>query len=212
MKTVDPALKRLRRLVADARTQLAELETDYAREKSRVAAMQAALLRILRGHYHKRDRLQLAVDFRQKFLDSFVRDDTDEAEQAENEFEQAMAQLDKDYEKLAALDKRKPLKEEPGNGPLRKARVKPGLGDKDELAQLKHQRETLPEPITAVTEALKALRKSPDYKLCRRAQKQPGVLEKIAAERVKQLELENAELEKEADRLARAIKKLSDTP
>jgi hypothetical protein len=88
MKTGKPTiynsqeLEPLRRLVAGARTELAELETDYTREKSRVDAVQAALFQRLRGHYQNRDRLRLAVEYRQKFLDSFIRDDTDEVEQA----------------------------------------------------------------------------------------------------------------------------------
>ena len=36
----------------------------------------------------------------------------------------------------------------------------------------------------------------------------PGVLDELAAERVKQLELENAELESQAARLAKEIKQL----
>ena len=103
-------LKRLRQLVADARAQLAELETDYTREKSRVDAVQAILFRHLREHYQKRDRLRLAMEYRQKFLDSFIRDDPDEVEQAEKDFEQAKAQLNEDYEELAAAaDKKKQL-------------------------------------------------------------------------------------------------------
>jgi hypothetical protein len=103
-------LSQLCQRVADTRTQLAELETEYTREKSRVDVIQARLFRQLCGHYQKRDRLRLAVEYRQKFLDSFIRDDTDEVEQAEKDFEQAKRQLDEDYEELArGADKRKPL-------------------------------------------------------------------------------------------------------
>jgi DNA polymerase-3 subunit epsilon len=50
------------------------------------------------------------VEYRQKFLDSFVRDSTDEVEQSERDFKQAKAQLDEDYEELAAAaDKKKNL-------------------------------------------------------------------------------------------------------
>ena len=116
MKTTSPAiyaspeLEELRQLVAGAWAQLAELETDYTREKSRVDAVQALLFRRLREHYQKRDRLRLAVEYRQKFLDSFVRDSTDEVEQSERDLNQAKAQLDEDYEELAAAaDKKKNL-------------------------------------------------------------------------------------------------------
>src|ERR1035438_4956280 len=103
-------LEQLRQLVAGARAHLAELETDFTKEKSRVDAVQALLFRRLRGHYQKRDRLLLAIEYRQKFLDSFIRDSTEEVEQAEKDFEQAKAQLDEDYEELSAVaDKKKKL-------------------------------------------------------------------------------------------------------
>ena len=74
-----PELEQLRQLVADARAQLAELETDYTKEKSRVDAVQAVLFRRLREHYQKRDGLRLTVDYRRKFLDSLTRGDAEEA-------------------------------------------------------------------------------------------------------------------------------------
>jgi hypothetical protein len=66
--------------------------------------------------------------------------------------------------------------------------------------------------IAAITESLKQLRASPDYELCELAEQKPGILDELAAERAKQLEIENAELEKQAEELAVKIKKLSDLP
>ena len=263
----NPELEQLRQLVAGARAQLAELETDYTREKSRVDAVQAVLFRRLRGHYQKRDRLRLAVDYRQKFLDSFVRDSTEEAEQSERDLEQAKAQLDEDYEELAAAaDKKKNLTaeqeaeltllwkklvklyhpdrfasepdkletyqrltaiinqakdngdietlreiaEDPEGFLFRKGWANLDFGDKEELTQLRRLHETLQAEIKVVAEALKQLRASPDYELCQLAEQKPGVLDELAAERAQQLELENAELENQAERLAAEIKKASD--
>src|ERR1035437_8165637 len=95
---ISPELEQLRQLVAGARAQLADLETDYTKDKSRVDAVQAVLFRLLREHYQKRDKLRLTVDYRQKFLDSLTRGDRQEAKQAEMNFEQAKTQADKDYE------------------------------------------------------------------------------------------------------------------
>ena len=107
---VDPKLEQLRQLVAGARAQLAELQTDYTREKSRAEAVQAVLFLRLREHSQKRDRLRLAVEYRQKFLDSFVRDSIEEAEQSGRDLEQAKARLDGDYDELsAAAEKKKQL-------------------------------------------------------------------------------------------------------
>src|SRR2546425_597747 len=116
MKTTSPAiysgreLEELRQLVACARSQLAELEVEYTKVKSRVDVVQAALFRHLREHYQKRDRLRLTVDYRRKFLDSLTRGDAGEAKQAEKNYEQAKTQTNKDYEELAAAaDKKKQL-------------------------------------------------------------------------------------------------------
>jgi DNA polymerase-3 subunit epsilon len=262
-----PELEQLRQLVAGARAQLAELETDFTKEKSRVDAVQAVLFRHLRGHYQKRDRLRLAVEYRQKFLDSFIRDSTDEVEQAEKNFEQAKAQLDEDYEEqAAAADKKKNLTaeqeakltqlwkklvklyhpdrfagepdkletyhkltaainlakddgdietlreiaEDPEGFLFRKGWATLDFSDKEELTQLKRLHETLQKEIAAVMESLKQLRESPDYELCQLAEQKLGVLDELAAERAKQLEVENAELEKQAEELAIKIKKLAD--
>ncbi len=99
---VNPELAQLRELVASERARLAELETDYTREKSRVDAIQAILFRRLRAQYQKRDRLRLVVEYRQKFLESLVRGGDEEAKEAEQNYQQARAQADKDYEETAA--------------------------------------------------------------------------------------------------------------
>ena len=269
MKKTGPELERWRQLVAVARAQLAEQETDYTREKSRVDAVQAVLFRRLREHYQKRDRLRLAVEYRQKFLDSFVRDSTEEVEQSEREFQQAKAQLDAEYEELAAAaDKKKNLTaeqeaeltllwkklvklyhpdrfahepdkletyqrltaainhakdhgdiellreiaEDPAGFLFRKGWGTLDFGDEEELAQLQRLHEMLQKEIARVTESLKQLRAGPDYELCRPAENKSGGLDELAAERAKQLEVENAELEKEAERLATEIKCLSGKP
>jgi len=260
-----PELEQLRQLVAGARAQLAELETDYTKEKSRVDAVQAVLFRRLRGHYQKRDRLRLTVDYRRKFLDSLTRGDRKEGMKAAEDYERAQTQTDQDYEELAAAaDKKKQLTteqeaeltqlwkklvklyhpdrfanepdkletyhkltaainqakdtgdiewlreiaEDPHGFILRQGWAKLDFGDGEELAQLRRLHETLQKEIATVTESLEQLRASPDYELCQLAEQKPGVLDELAAERVKQLEVENAELELQAERLAKEIKQL----
>ena len=259
-----PELEQLRQLVAGARAQLAELEVEFAKEKSRVDVVQAVLFRQLRGHYQTRDRLRLTVDYRQKFLDSLTRGDRLEGMKAAEDYERAQTQTDKDYEELAAADKKTPLTaeeeaelsrlwkklvklyhpdrfahepdkletyhkltaavnqakdtgdsetlreiaEDPQGFMLRQGWAKLDFADVAELAQLKRLLETLQKEITAVVDSLKELRASPDYELCQLAEQKPGVLDELATERVKQLELENAELEKQAELLADEIKQL----
>jgi hypothetical protein len=98
----NPELEKLRQLVAGARARLAELEVSYTKEKSRVDAVQAILFRRLAEHYQKRDQLRLIVDYRKKYLDSLIRGGDEEAKQAEENYERAKAQADKDYEETAA--------------------------------------------------------------------------------------------------------------
>ena len=102
-----PELEQLRQLVAGARAQLAESETDYTKEKSRVDAVQAVLFRLLRQHYQKRDRLRLTVDYRRKFLDSLTRGDRQEGMKAAEDYERDQTQTDRDYEELAAAADKK---------------------------------------------------------------------------------------------------------
>ena len=264
-----PELEQLRQLVAGARAQLAELETDYTKEKSRVDAVQAVLFRQLRGHYQKRDGLRLTVDYRRKFLDSLTRGNRQEGMKAAEDYERAQTQTDQDYEELAAAaDKKKQLTAEQeaeltqlwkklvklyhpdrfANEPdkletyhkltaainqakdtgdietlreiaddpegflLRKGWAKLDFSDQEELAQLRRLHDTLQKEIAAVTESLKELRSSPDYELCQLAEQKPGILDELAAERAKQLEVDNAELELQAERLAEEIKQLGGKP
>jgi uncharacterized phage infection (PIP) family protein YhgE len=261
-----PELEQLRQLVAGARAQLAELETDYTKEKSRVDMVHAVLFQQLCEHYQKRDRLRLTVDYRRKFLASQAKQDRQEGMKAAEDYERAQTQSDQDYEELAAAaDKKKNLTaeqeaeltqlwkklvklyhpdrfanepdkletyhkltaainrakdngdiallreiaEDPHGFILRQGWAKLDFGDREELTQLRRLHETLQKEIATVTESLNQLRASPDYELCQLAEQKPGVLDELAAERVKQLEIENAELEKQAERLAKEIKNLS---
>jgi DNA polymerase-3 subunit epsilon len=262
---VSPELEQLRQLVADVRAQLAALETDYTKDKSRVDAVQAVLFRRLGGHYQKRDRLRLTVDYRRKFLDSLTRGNAAEAQQAGQNYEQAKTQSDQDYEELtAAADKKaaltdeqeaeltllwkklvklyhpdrfasepdkletyhkltaainqakdtgdiellREIAEDPHGFILRQGWANLDFSDQEELTQLRRLHETLQKEIATVTESLKELRASPDYELCQLAEQKPGVLDELAAERVKQLEFENAALALQAERLAEKIKQL----
>ncbi len=83
------------------------------------------------------------------------------------------------------------------------------FSDLAELAQLRRLHETLQVEIATITQSLEQLRESPDYEFCELSEQKSGVLDELAAERAKQLEIENAELEKQADQLAKEIRKLS---
>jgi DNA polymerase-3 subunit epsilon len=249
-----------------ARARLAELEVDYAREKSRVDAMQAALFRRLREHYQKRDRLRLILDYRKKFLDSLVRGGEEEAKQAEENFAKARAQTDKDYEETAAavaekkeltaeeeaelnrlwrklvklyhpdrfanepdklatyekltaainrakeagdIQTLREIAEDPAGFILRQGWTGLDFSDEVELAELRRLHESLQLEIITVIESLEQLKESAEYELCGIVEQKPGVLDELAAERVKLLEKESVELQQQAESLANEIKELS---
>ncbi|MGC9944014.1 MAG: hypothetical protein ABSE48_19480 [Verrucomicrobiota bacterium] len=104
---VSPELERLRQLVAAARSQLVELEVEYTKDKSRVDVVQAALFRLLREHYQLRDRLQITLNYRRRFLDSLTRGDRQEGMKAAEDYERAQTQTDNDYEELASAAEQK---------------------------------------------------------------------------------------------------------
>ena len=80
---------------------------------------------------------------------------------------------------------------------------------KVELAELRRLHESLQLEIIAVIESLGQLKESAEYEFCGIIDQRPGVLDELAAERVKLLEKESAELEQQAERLADEIKELS---
>lgn len=107
------------------------------------------------------------------------------------------------------IELQREIAEDPHGFILRRGWANLDFSDTAELEQLRRLHETLQKEIAAVAESLKQLRESPDYELCQLAEQKPGILDELAAERAKSLELENAALEKQADCLAEEIKKLS---
>ena len=75
--------------------------------------------------------------------------------------------------------------------------------------ELRRLHESLQLEIITVIESLEQLKESPDYELCGIVEQKPGVLDELAAERVKLLEKESAKLQQEAEKLADEIKELS---
>lgn len=107
---VNPELEALRRLVASARAQLADLEADYARERHGVDVAQAQLFALLRPHYQKRDALRLKIQYRRKYLDTLLTAGEEEAEELTPDYEDARAETEREYEEAASqAAERQPL-------------------------------------------------------------------------------------------------------
>lgn len=95
---VHPEIEPLRNMIAAARSRLAEIETSYTKDRCAVEATQAKLFNLVRDHYQKRDRLRLIVDYRRKYLKTLISSGEEEAEQVADNYEQARARSDANYE------------------------------------------------------------------------------------------------------------------
>jgi len=99
---VDPSLEKLRSLVARAREQLSEAQSEYMREKARVAAMQAELFNLVREEYQRRDTLRLLLHSRRAQLAALRCGRREEAEKAESHFQREKQRVDREYEATAS--------------------------------------------------------------------------------------------------------------
>lgn len=97
-----PGIECLNALVEAARTRLADLEVTYTRERQMVSATQAKLFKLLRPLFQRRDRLKLRLDYRRKYLDTLLFSGEEEASTVDEAFEQAKAQSDAEYDRVAA--------------------------------------------------------------------------------------------------------------
>lgn len=104
-----PDLQRLRERIAMARARLAELEATYTYEKNNVVALEAQMFQRLRPYHEERDRLRVLVSYRQKFINTLLRDGEDEAEHVRSEYQQADASTREEYEETESemLSKRR---------------------------------------------------------------------------------------------------------
>ena len=76
----NPELEQMRQLVAAAQVRLAELESEYTRERHAVDFTQSLLFRMLRKQYQRRDQARLAVEYRRKFLEKLLQEGEEDAE------------------------------------------------------------------------------------------------------------------------------------
>ena len=106
--------EQLRRLIEQARSRLADIESAYTKDRRAVDLTQATLFNLVRSHYQARDRLKLIVDYRQKYLNALLKGGEDEAESVAQDYQNAKAQSDGAYEQAAknASNQRELTKEE----------------------------------------------------------------------------------------------------
>lgn len=93
--------RKLRALVDDARTRLAELETAYTVEKAKVDGVQAGLFKILRIHNQERDRLRVIVGYRREFIKALLGGSQESVERVKKDCKEAEARTEREYEETA---------------------------------------------------------------------------------------------------------------
>ena len=93
--------EKLNELIESARTRLAELEAELARDHQAVAVMQARLFERLRPLYQQRDELQIIINYRRHYLDLLMVEGEEVAEEIAPEYEQARAETEREYEEAA---------------------------------------------------------------------------------------------------------------
>ncbi|MGH7744786.1 MAG: exonuclease domain-containing protein [Candidatus Dormibacteria bacterium] len=95
-------VERLQVLIASARSRLAELGSAYTKDKRAVDYIQAQIFKLVREQYQARDRIKLIVEYRRKFLDALMAEGDEQAEQVANEYKEARAESDTNYDKASA--------------------------------------------------------------------------------------------------------------
>ncbi|MBE7496235.1 MAG: exonuclease [Verrucomicrobiaceae bacterium] len=99
---VDPRVQHLRQLIDAARLRLADLESEYTSQKSRVSALQAVVFKRLRQHFEERDRLRLVVRYRRAYVQKLLSEGEEAAAKVQQEFQEAKAQTKQEYEDIGA--------------------------------------------------------------------------------------------------------------
>lgn len=93
-----PDIAHLKALIEAARTRLADLESTYTQERHAVSTTQSRLFDLLRPLFQKRDLLKLRLGYRRRFLETLLYSGEEDAAAVNEEFEQAQAQTDAEYE------------------------------------------------------------------------------------------------------------------
>ena len=98
----DPEVESLRTLIGNARTRLAELETQYSLEHNGVKRVQAELFESLRDEYQQRDQLRLVIEYRRRYLESLIYEGEAVADTVAEAFGVEDEQCERDYQRTAA--------------------------------------------------------------------------------------------------------------
>lgn len=95
---VDLDAKKYEQLIRLSRERLSELSATFMEEKRKIEFNNAALFRRVEEYYQRRDKLVLVIKYRRSFLDVLLTDGEEEAETVTDEYNEAQAEADQEYE------------------------------------------------------------------------------------------------------------------
>lgn len=263
---VDHSRERLKELIGYSRARLAQLEAEFTDEKSSVDAINAALFRLVRAEYQRRDDLKLLVNYRRLFRDTIISLGEEEAEQISAEYIEAQDASDREYADAEQLTSQKTNltdKEQVEikllwkklvrlyhpdlfqNDPLKKTtyeKLIQAINEARDKGDIQVLREIANDPdgyiaknqwgeinisdsdvhedllklyraieiqIVERIEALQFLRESAEYELMQQCRSRPGLLDEVAEQQRRSVEVEIEQLEIEANELHTEIQELS---
>ena len=93
----------LKSMVASARTRLAELEAEYTKGKGEIDSLHAEIFLLVKDFFRQRDSLKLVVYYRKKYLETLLRQGTEEAEDITKEYTEAKDSADSEHEEAATI-------------------------------------------------------------------------------------------------------------
>ena len=93
----------LKAMVASSRARLAELEAEYTKDKGAIDNLQAQIFLLVKSFYKQRDSLKLVVYYRTKYLDTLVRQGSEEADDVTEEYAGAKEDSDSEYDEAETI-------------------------------------------------------------------------------------------------------------
>lgn len=100
-------IEQYRRLVEAARNRLADLESEYGVEKSKVDSVRAKLFGALRSYYQERDRLRLLIRYRDVYIHRLLSEGEEAAEKTATDYQREAKEKEQEYDSTAAALKGK---------------------------------------------------------------------------------------------------------
>jgi DNA polymerase III epsilon subunit-like protein len=99
----DRKITELQALIAGARNRLAQYESEYSNDKSSIDSIQAKLFLLVKDSRRLRDALKLVVYYREKYLETLLKQGSEEADDVVTEFVEAKEHNNSEHEQADTI-------------------------------------------------------------------------------------------------------------